>query len=100
MDVANLRSEQSNIGVPGARWSLQDAKARFSEVVRLAREDGPQRVTLHGEDAVVIVSAQTYDRDRQRHTGKRLVEALAASPLGDLEFERAAVSGPVRDVDL
>jgi hypothetical protein len=57
-------------------------------------------VTLHGEDAVVIVSAQTYDRDRQRHTGQRLVEALAGSPLGDLEFDRASVSGPFRDVDL
>jgi hypothetical protein len=57
-------------------------------------------VTLHGEDAVVIVSAQTYDRDRQHHTGRRLVEALAASPLDDLEFERATVSGQVRDVDL
>jgi hypothetical protein len=59
-------------------------------------------VTLHGEDAVVIVSAQAYDRDRdrQRHTGQRLVEALATSPLGDLEFERDFISGPIRDVDL
>jgi hypothetical protein len=55
---------------------------------------------LNGKDAVVIVSAQTYDRDRQRHTGQRLVEALAAAPLGNLEFERVSVSGPVRDVDL
>lgn len=93
-------SLSSNLGGAGARWPLQDAKARFSEVVRRAQEDGPQRVTLHGKDAVVIVSAQTYDRDRQRHTGQRLVEALAAAPLGNLEFERVSVSGPVRDVDL
>lgn len=41
----------------GDRWRLQDAKARFSEVVKRAREHGPQRVTLHRKDAVVIISA-------------------------------------------
>lgn len=83
----------------GPRWRLQDAKARFSEVVKRAREDGPQRVTLHGKDAVVIVSAEAFDRGRERHTGRRLVEALATSPLRGLEFERPFVTGPVRDVD-
>ena len=84
----------------GERWRLQDAKAHFSEVVKRAREQGPQRVTLHGKDAVVIVAAETYDRDRERHTGRRLVEALAASPLGDIEFERPFITGPVRDVEV
>jgi len=99
-DVAKRGFVQPVLGVPGCRWRLRDAKARFSEVVRRARDDGPQRVTLHGKDAVVIVSAQTYDKDRQRHTGQRLIDAMAASPLGDLEFEREFITGPVRDVDL
>lgn len=43
-------------------WKLEDAKARLSEVVRLAREKGPQRVTVHGQDAVVILSASDYAR--------------------------------------
>src|SRR3954471_15233163 len=84
----------------GGRWRLQDAKARFSEVVRRAREQGPQRVTLHGKDAVVIVDAETYDRERERHTGRRLVEALGASPLRNIELERVFVAGPVRDVEV
>lgn len=41
----------------GDRWRLQDAKARFSEVVKRAREHGLQRVTLHRKDAAVIISA-------------------------------------------
>lgn len=41
-------------------WKLHDAKARFSEVVRRARADGPQRVTIHGKDAVVIVAAEDH----------------------------------------
>ena len=93
------REKNSTIGI-GERWRLQDAKARFSEVVKRAREHGPQRVTLHGKDAVVIVSAESYDRARERHTGRRLVEALAASPLGDIMLERPFISGPVRDVEV
>ena len=84
---------------PG-RWRLHDAKARFSEVVRRARDEGPQRVTLHGRDAVVVVDAATFDRAREARTGQHLVDALAASPLGDLAFDRVDVAGPVRAVEL
>ena len=44
--------------LPG--WKLEDAKARFSQVVREACENGPQRVTVRGKDAVVILSAADY----------------------------------------
>jgi len=42
-------------------WQLQDAKNRFSEVVKRAREDGPQTVTVHGRRAAVVVSALEFD---------------------------------------
>lgn len=42
-------------------WSLQDAKARFSEVVRKARTGAPQRVTLHGDPAVVVVDPTRFE---------------------------------------
>ncbi len=42
-------------------WQLQDAKSRFSEVVKRARDDGPQTVTVHGQRAAVIVSALEFD---------------------------------------
>ena len=41
-------------------WKLQDAKARFSEVVDRALRDGPQLVTRHGENAVVIVAYRDF----------------------------------------
>ena len=41
-------------------WKLQDAKARFSEVVERALHDGPQIVTRHGENAVVIVAYRDF----------------------------------------
>lgn len=84
----------------GHRWRLQDAKARFSEVVRLARAHHPQRVTVHGLDAVVVVAAEDYDRLQPPLTGQVIVDALARSPLGEVEIERVSIKAPVRDIEL
>ena len=43
-------------------WQLQNAKARFSELVKRAREQGPQHVTIRGEPAVVVVSEEEFAR--------------------------------------
>ncbi len=43
-------------------WQLQEAKQRFSELVRLAASEGPQTVTRHGEAVAVVVSAEEYER--------------------------------------
>jgi prevent-host-death family protein len=45
----------------GNTWKLQDAKARFSEVVRRARTGTPQQVTVHGKEAVVIVDPERFE---------------------------------------
>ncbi len=43
-------------------WKLEDAKARFSELVRRAHDEGPQAATVRGQPAVVIVDADDYER--------------------------------------
>jgi prevent-host-death family protein len=45
-------------------WQLQQAKQQFSELVRRALEDGPQVVTRHGREAVVVVSAAEFKTRR------------------------------------
>jgi len=82
------------------RWRLRDAKARLSEVVRQARQRGPQRVTLHGRDAVVVVRADEFDRMWRPISGRDIVAALAKSPLADVNFERVTIKSPVRNVSL
>jgi len=63
-------------------WQLQEAKARFSEVFRLARERGPQRVTKHGREAVIVLPAEEYTRLAGSEARKgSLAEFFAASPL-------------------
>ncbi len=84
---------------PG-RWPLQDAKARFSELVRRAQQEGPQHVSVHGRDSVVVVSEEEFQKLKGDRSGRLLVELLAASPLKDVDIEHASVRGPVRDVDL
>ena len=43
-------------------WQLQEAKAKFSELVQKAIDEGPQTVTRHGKEVVVIVSAKDFAR--------------------------------------
>jgi prevent-host-death family protein len=86
--------------LPRNRWRLQDAKARFSELVRLAHSDGPQHVTLHGRDAVVVVDADEFNRLKGARTGALLIEALQASPHREVEIEPRRSAMPVRAVKL
>jgi prevent-host-death family protein len=82
------------------RWALQDAKARFSEVVRKAKTEGPQRITVHGREEVVIVSVEEYRRVKGQRTGQALVEVLQNSPLRDITIDHEPTYSPVRGVEL
>ena len=81
-------------------WKLGEAKAKFSRVVRLAASGRPQRVTVHGKDAVVIVAADEFERLRARATSNSLHELLSQSPLNRLELDAEGVRSPVREVEL
>jgi prevent-host-death family protein len=85
---------------PPGHWPLQDAKARFSELVRRARNEGPQHVTVHGRDEVVIVAAEEFRRLKGDRTGAALVAAMQASPYRDIDIEPGRERLPVRGVKL
>ena len=68
------------------RWQLQDAKNRLSEVVRKAADEGPQVITLRGEDAVVVLTADEYARLTRKPEGN-LVDFFRASPLGGVTLD-------------
>lgn len=72
------------------KWTLQDAKNRFSAVVKAAQNGQPQLVTKHGVSAVVVVSVEEYQayicatRKKQPSFG----EYLLSIPQSDIELER------------
>src|ERR1700739_4706685 len=100
--MRNRVSEESTKATDGSlrTWKLQDAKPHFSQVVREARERGPQRVTVHGRDAVVVLSAEDYARLAPAAAQPSLHALLSSSPLRDLASAQGSVRPPVRDVEL
>lgn len=70
-------------------WQMQTAKARFSELVKHAAQEGPQDITLHGRSVAVVISRELFDRLSGNE--QSLVDFMRASPLqgrDDIEFER------------
>ena len=81
-------------------WSLQEAKAKFSEVVRRAQTEGPQTVTVHGRNAVTISAALPEKKRRRKLTGADLVKALQSCPVPDFEIPERPRTSSFRDVEL
>ena len=84
-----------------ANWQVQTAKARFSEVFRLARMEGPQRITRQGKEAVVMISEEQYERLTVNvRKPKSIVQFFRDSPLAglNLAFERDQDKG--REIEL
>ena len=79
-------------------WSVADAKARLSELLDRAIDNGPQAITRRGREIAIVVSAEEWHRKTSRSGS--LAEFFAASPLRDsgVVIERAHLQA--RDVEL
>ncbi len=80
------------------RWTVAEAKAKLSEVIERAREEGPQTVTRHGRVAAVVVSAEEWERKTKRSGS--LVDFFAASPLRGARLKIKRAKDRPRRVDL
>jgi prevent-host-death family protein len=67
-------------------WQLQEAKARFSEVVERALSDGPQHVTRRGKPTVVIISAEEFSKAEKASARKKrsLVDLMRECPAPEI----------------
>ncbi|MGO8916009.1 MAG: type II toxin-antitoxin system Phd/YefM family antitoxin [Stellaceae bacterium] len=79
-------------------WTVAEAKAKFSEVIDKARTSGPQTITKNGRTAVVIVSAEEWER-KSRRPGN-LAEFFAESPLRGSGLKAPRTKDGPRKVDL
>ncbi len=79
-------------------WQLQDAKSKFSQLVEAALRSGPQFVTKHGNNAVVILSYEKYREITKPKSD--LVAFLRSSPLVNCELDVSRDKNPPRDIEL
>ena len=79
-------------------WQLQEAKGKFSEVVKRAQSQGPQNITVHGESVAVLISRRDYLK--LTHPKPSLVELLRTSPLAGSDLEIAREQTPTRKIKL
>ena len=92
--MATMRHEAAR----GGTWRLEEAKARHSEVVRRAGSEGPQRVTVRGRPAAVVLSADEYERlSGPSRSIADLFADMRGCGLADIVPERD--KDPVRDFD-
>lgn len=82
----------------GETWTVADAKAKFSQLIDSARTRGPQTVTKNGRKAVVVVSAEEWER--KTHRAGNLAEFFAGSPLRDSGIDIKRLPDEPRDAGL
>jgi len=80
------------------KWTVAEAKAKFSEVINRAQSDGPQTITRKGRTAAVLVAAEEWERKIKRRGN--LAEFFASSPLGGARVELKRLTGKVRKPEL
>jgi len=91
----------ASLKAAGESWQVQTAKARFSEVFRRARSEGPQRITRQGREGVVMVAEEQYNRlIGKSHQPKNLVQFFRQSPLAGVDLDLERDRDPGRDPDL
>lgn len=81
-----------------AVWTVAKAKAKLSELIDLARTEGPQTVTRHGREAVVVVATEEWEQ-KTRRVGN-LAEFFAGSPLRGAKLKVERTKGGIRKADL
>lgn len=79
-------------------WTVAQAKAKLSEVIDRARENGPQTITRNGRDAVIVVSTEEWERKTKRSGS--LAEFLAESPLRGSGLNLERLNDAARETNL
>ena len=80
------------------KWQLQEAKARLSEVIKKAAKEGPQKITVHGEPAAVVISNLEYER--LKNPKGSFVKFMRSSPLYGLELNLGREQTLTRDAEV
>jgi prevent-host-death family protein len=79
-------------------WTVAEAKAKFSEVLDKAQNEGPQRITRHGRTTAMVVAAKEWDRKAKREGS--LADFFASSPLRGAGLKTARLNIKLKNPEL
>jgi len=80
------------------QWQLQEAKAKFSEVVKLANQEGPQEITMRGQPTAILISLKDFEKIKNKKPS--LVSFMRASPLIGVDLKLERDKSPARELKL
>ena len=80
------------------QWQLQEAKAKFSEVVKLANQEGPQEITMRGQPTAILMSLEDFEKIKTKKPS--LVALMQSSPLAGIDLDLERNKSPAREVKL
>jgi antitoxin Phd len=85
-------------GIAMGSWQVQEAKARLSELIERARDEGPQTITKHGFEQAVVLSIEEYKTllTKRKPTFNEFL--LSGPKFEDFEIERDRDTG--REIEL
>jgi antitoxin Phd len=84
--------------IMGQIWQLQEAKNKFSKLVEKALSEGPQFVTKHGKEAVVVLSVEDYQKIVKPKSN--LFHFIRSSPLSKISIDIERDTSVSRDIEL
>ena len=82
----------------GHVWQLQEAKNKFSKLVEKAQHEGPQFVTKHGKESVVVLSVEEYKKILKPKSN--LFQFIQTSPLSKTLINIDRDKSLARDIEL
>lgn len=80
------------------QWQLQEAKAKFSKVVKLANQEGPQEITMRGQPTAILISLEDFGKIKGKKPS--LVSFMRSSPLAGVDLDLERDKSPAREVNL
>jgi len=80
------------------QWQLQEAKAKFSEVVKLANKEGPQEITMRGQPTAILISLDDFKKISEKKPS--LVSLMRSSPLVGINIDLQRDQSLTRDIKL
>jgi antitoxin Phd len=96
--MTKIRRRRRNTKGPHRVWQLQEAKARFSELINEVERDGCHTITKNGHPVAVVIS--THEFEKMRKPKNTLLDFFREAPLPDFDFEIQRNKDLGRDIDL